>query len=80
MFLLLGRGPGPEWVCLGPAGSVRVFDFVQERLHPMSPGDTEGTFIKAGDSEIRKAEQRKQQERPRLGCFVSLKMFQERIS
>ena len=52
--MLPDRGPGPDQVSLGPASSVWVVDFVQERLLNTSPGDYEGTFIKAGDSETRK--------------------------
>ena len=43
VMLLLDRGPGPEWVCRGPAGSIWVLEFVYERVHKMSPGDYEGT-------------------------------------
>ena len=45
--------PDPERGCLGPAASVWVLDFIQERLHNMNPGDCEGVFIRAGDSETR---------------------------
>ena len=69
VILLRNRGPGPEWVGLGPAGSVWVLDFVWERFHNTSPGDYEGMFIKVGDTDTRKgSSQKKQQERPRLGC------------
>lgn len=37
--VLAERGPGPERVCLGPAGNVQILDFMQERCHNMSPGD-----------------------------------------
>ena len=36
------------------SGSVWVFDFIQERFRNTSPGDYEGTFIKAADSKTRK--------------------------
>lgn len=52
MVMLPERGPGPEQVCLGPAGSEWVLDFVQKRFQ--SPGNYETTFIKAGDGETRK--------------------------
>lgn len=45
---------GLERVCLGPAGSVRVLDFVQERCHDTGPGVCEAMFIEAGDSEAKK--------------------------
>lgn len=32
VMMLLNRGPNPEWVCLGPAGSAWVLDFVQARF------------------------------------------------
>ena len=51
---LLDRAPGPERVCLGPAGTAWILDLVQERFCNMDPGGFEGTFIKAGDSETRK--------------------------
>ena len=45
--------------------SVWVLDFVQERLHNVSPGDHEDTFMKAGDSDTRKGlAQRKKLESP----------------
>ena len=63
MLLLTDRGPGPEQVCLGPASSMWVLDFMWERFHNTSPGDYEDTFIKAGDNETRKGSaQKKQQE------------------
>ena len=40
-----------------------VLDFVQERFHNTSPGDDEGVFIEAVDSETRKGLGQKQQER-----------------
>lgn len=48
--LLLEKGPGPERVCLGSAGSVGVLNFAQESFQNMSPGDFERMFIKVGDS------------------------------
>ena len=48
------NGLGSEQVCLGPAGSVWILDFMQERSHDMSLGDFESMFIKAEDSETRK--------------------------
>ena len=48
------REPGAEQAHLWPAASLWVLDLVQERFHNTSPGDHEGTFIKAGDSETRK--------------------------
>ena len=53
-LLLLGRGPGAEQVCLGPARIVWALDFVQERIHNISPDEYGGTFIKAGGSKTRK--------------------------
>ena len=41
--------PGPEQFCLGPAGSIWVLDFMQERFYNTSPGDHESLFIEAGD-------------------------------
>ena len=49
------RTPGPERVCPGPAGRVWVLDVMKEKFHSMSPGDYEGMFTEAGDSETRKA-------------------------
>ena len=43
-----GWGPGPEQDCLGPASSVWVLDFVQERFHITSLVDFESMFIKFG--------------------------------
>ena len=55
--------PGPEWVCLGPVGSMWVLDFAWEGFHNMSPGDYEDLFIKVADSETRKGlTQKKQQD------------------
>ena len=51
---ITGWGPGSEWVCLVPASSVWVLDFMQEKCHNRSPGDFESMFIKAGNSETRK--------------------------
>lgn len=31
--LELDTSPGAEWLCLGPVGSVWVFDFMLERFH-----------------------------------------------
>lgn len=45
-----GKGPGPEQVCLGPAGSMWVPDFVQKWFYNVSPSDFESMFYKAGDS------------------------------
>ena len=45
---------GKSRVCLRPACSVWVLDFVQENFYNRSPGDFESTFIKAGDSKTRK--------------------------
>ena len=42
-----------EQVCLRLACGVWALDFVQERLHRMSSGDSESTFTKAGDSETK---------------------------
>ena len=54
-------GPGPKQVCLGLASSVWVLDSVQERFH-CSRGDFERTFIKVGNSDVRKdLGQKKQQ-------------------
>ena len=36
------------------ASSMWVLDFVQERFHNMSPGDSESTFMEAGGSETKK--------------------------
>ena len=59
------RGPGPERVCPGPAGSVWVLESGQERFHSTSPGEFEGAFVKVGDSETgRGLAQKKQQESP----------------
>ena len=46
---------GQKRVCLGPAGSLWVLNFAQERSCKMSPGDfgTFITFIKAGDNETK---------------------------
>ena len=61
--LLLDKGPGPDWACLGPAVGCG-FLTVQERFHTTSPGDYEDPFIKAEDSEPRKSlAQKEQQER-----------------
>ena len=50
--------------------SVWILDFVWERFHNTSPGDYEGTFIKAGDSKTRKGlAKRKQQESLRWAAF-----------
>ena len=46
-------GTSPEQVCLRPACSVWVLDFMQQRFHNMSPIDFESAFIKAGDSETK---------------------------
>ena len=51
MTILPDRGPGLEWVCPGTAGSMWVLDLMYKRFHNLNPGDYEGTFIKAGDSE-----------------------------
>ena len=45
--------PGPERVCLGPAGGMGVLDFAQERFRNMIPGDFESKFLTAGDSETK---------------------------
>lgn len=39
--------------------SVWVLDFVQDRVYNRSPGDLECMFIKARDSETRRAEHKK---------------------
>lgn len=44
----LERRPGPEPVCLGPAGSAWVSDSVWERCPHRSPGHWAGVFTKAG--------------------------------
>ena len=36
-------------------GSVWVLDFLKERFHNTNPSDFERTFIKAGDSETKRA-------------------------
>lgn len=54
LYMLLEMRPGPERVCLGPASSVWVLDFVWEKFYNMSPENYEGTFINAGDSKTRK--------------------------
>ena len=46
--MLQNKGPGPEWVCPGPAGGVWVLDFVQERFHSTSLDDYEDAFTEAG--------------------------------
>ena len=53
LYLLLDRRPCPEQVCIVPASSVCVLDFLQVEFHNTSPGDYEDVFIKAGDSETR---------------------------
>ena len=53
MRLSLDGGPGPEWVCPGPTGSVWILAFMLERFHNTSPRDFEGMFITPGDSKIR---------------------------
>ena len=61
--MLLNRDPA-QWVCLGQACSVWVLDFVQEKFHNTSPSDFEKMFVKAEDSETRKAlGQKTQQDR-----------------
>ena len=40
--------PRPREGLLGPADSVWVLDFVQERFHNTSPGDYEDAFTEAG--------------------------------
>ena len=63
MKLLQDRGLGPEQGCLGPA--VVCGFFVQERYSNTGPGDCEGMFIKAADSDTRKGlAYKKQQESP----------------
>lgn len=47
--VFLERGPGPWWICPGPAGSEWVTDLVQETFHSVRPGDCEGMFMRAGD-------------------------------
>ena len=57
--------------------SVWVLDFVQERFHDMIPGDFEGTFIVAEDSETKeglKAEEATCKSLVVL-CFGSLEML-----
>lgn len=54
IVMLWGRGPSPEGVCFGLAGSVYVLHFIQERFHHTSLGDFECIFPKAGASETRK--------------------------
>ncbi|KAF6131180.1 hypothetical protein HJG60_008050 [Phyllostomus discolor] len=44
-------GPGPEQVCLRPACSVWVLDFMQDRFQCAGPGGFEILFVKAEDSE-----------------------------
>ena len=72
-----GQELGLEQVCLRPAYSVWVLDFMQEIFHDMTPGDFESMLTKAEDSETRKGlGQKKRQERAGSG-FGSLQMLQE---
>ena len=43
-----GQGLCPEQAFLGPAGSVWVLDFMQERFYYTRPDDVKTMFIKAG--------------------------------
>ena len=67
--MLPDRRSAPDWVCLGPATSVWVLTSCRKDF--TSPGDYEGMFIKAGDSETRKDLALKQQESP-SGVAVKL--------
>ena len=72
-YCVTRQDPGLEQVCLGPACSVWVLDFMQKRFHNTSPGDLERTFINAGGSETKKGlGQKKQQEALCLGSLENL--------
>ena len=74
-----GPTNGGILMCLAPerrpglARSLWARDFTQEGCHAAGPGDCEGLFIRAGDSETRKGLGKKnRQERDRVGgCFGS---------
>ena len=53
----LGALQGRHWPGAGlppSACSLQDLGFLPERLHHRGPGDLEGSFIKAGDREVRK--------------------------
>ena len=58
-----GQRPGPEQVCLWPAGSVWILAFVQERFHNWSPGDFVSTCITVGTVKQARAQDRRSNRR-----------------